>query len=242
MAWFADWFNTPYYHLLYQNRDYTEAENFIKVLTDYLRLPPRASVVDLACGRGRHAVFLQKLGYVVLGLDLSEKSIAYAQEAAREDLRFAVHDMREEMPVTHQHAVVNLFTSFGYFDDAQDDVKVFSAVAKALKNEGYFVLDFLNEKYVRKNLVPQDTVSRAEIDFHISRRIESDKIIKDIRFEDGSQSFHFQETVHLKTLQEIENLGAAQQLSVKEVFGDYHLGKYHIENSPRCIVIFRKKN
>lgn len=242
MAWFADWFNTPYYHILYQNRDYAEAENFIKALTDYLHLPAGARFVDLACGRGRHGVFLHQLGYKVLGLDLSEKSIAYAQESAQESLQFAVHDMREEMPVAGQDAVINLFTSFGYFEEAADDVKVFSAVAKALKNDGFFVLDFLNERYVRKHLVPQETLSRGEIQFEISREIAADKIIKDIRFQDNGQSFHYQEVVQLKTLQEIERLGAAQGLQVQDVFGDYHLGKYLPENSPRCLVIFQKES
>lgn len=79
MAWFEDWFNTPYYHLLYKNRDFTEAESFISLLVKDLNLPQNSKIIDLACGKGRHSLYLNRLGYNVLGLDLSEESIAYCR-------------------------------------------------------------------------------------------------------------------------------------------------------------------
>lgn len=240
MAWFADWFNTPYYHLLYQNRDYTEAENFIKVLTDYLRLPKMAYFVDLACGRGRHSVYLNHLGYKVLGLDLSEKSILHAQKCTKEHLNFAVHDMRSPMPVRGVDAVVNLFTSFGYFDEAAEDEQVFTSVSQALNPGGFFVLDFLNERFVQKNLVPKEEIVRGDITFGISREVDGGKVVKDICFQDNGNFHHFQEVVKLHSLEEIEELGISQGLAVKEVFGDYHLGGFDVETSPRCIIIFQK--
>ena len=81
--WFQSWFNTPYYHILYQNRDYKEAELFIKNLVRYLNLDALDdSILDLACGQGRHSIFLNSLGFRVTGIDLSEKSIKHANENA----------------------------------------------------------------------------------------------------------------------------------------------------------------
>ena len=152
MSWFEDWFNTPYYHILYKDRDFVEAENFITNLTQELQLPNPSKIIDLACGKGRHSVFLNQLGYNVLGVDLSEESIHHNKNFEVENapkLEFKVHDMRDELypNVSKEkvNAVFNLFTSFGYFDDDNDDRKVFQSVKNTLEKDGIFILDFLNE-------------------------------------------------------------------------------------------------
>ncbi|MEG0762049.1 MAG: class I SAM-dependent methyltransferase, partial [Chryseobacterium sp.] len=172
MEWFESWFDTPYYHILYSNRDYTEAENFITQLTAELQLPKNSEIIDLACGKGRHSVFLNKLGYKVLGLDLSKKSIEHNQQFENENLQFKVHDMRDMVAHSKVDAVFNLFTSFGYFDSQDDDRKVFKSVSDVLKSDGFFVLDYLNENYVRKTIVSDAEIQRGGIDFTISKKIE----------------------------------------------------------------------
>jgi len=142
--WFAEWFNSPYYHILYSNRDFSEAEKFIQNLSNVVLPQTPAHVLDLACGKGRHALFLHKLGYDVIGLDLAEESIAFAKRSEEEGLKFDVHDMRKAFPVKKQDVVTNLFTSFGYFEDFEDHTKTFKHVEHALKKDGMFVLDFMN--------------------------------------------------------------------------------------------------
>lgn len=243
MAWFKTWFNTPYYHLLYQNRDYQEAETFITKLVSYLQLPKGADLIDLACGKGRHSIFLNKLGYNVLGLDLSVESIEHdkAFEKLHEPiLKFDVHDMRDPISGQPVDAVLNLFTSFGYFEDPKDDYSVFCSVYNILKPGGIFVLDFLNETYVKNNLVPQQIVERGEIIFHITRRIEDNHVIKDIAFEDQGEKFEFFEKVKLHSLEEITVLAKQNRFSVAEVFGDYQLHGFEASTSPRCITVLKK--
>ena len=60
--WFQSWFNTPYYHMLYQHRDSKDAELFVQALVKKLAITEGDKVLDLACGRGRHARFLEQLG------------------------------------------------------------------------------------------------------------------------------------------------------------------------------------
>ncbi|MDR6131123.1 SAM-dependent methyltransferase [Chryseobacterium sp. SORGH_AS_1175] len=165
MEWFESWFDTPYYHLLYSNRDYTEAESFITALTSELQLPPGSRIIDLACGKGRHSVFLNKLGYDVLGLDLSRQSIEHNKQFENQTLLFDVHDMRNPIEADPMDAVFNLFTSFGYFESERDDKKVFKSVYDVLKPGGFFVLDYLNESFVKNSLVPESVVKRGDIDF-----------------------------------------------------------------------------
>ncbi|MFM9005057.1 MAG: class I SAM-dependent methyltransferase, partial [Flavobacteriales bacterium] len=112
--WFASWFDSPYYHLLYQHRDDNEAKQFIGHLIEVLHLPQGAKVLDLACGKGRHSITLAQMGYNVTGADLAANSIASAEQSSAalpfNDLRFLVHDMRQPIPGATFKAVFNLFT------------------------------------------------------------------------------------------------------------------------------------
>lgn len=243
MAWFKTWFDTPYYHILYSDRDYSEAENFITLLVGAISLPQNAKIIDLACGKGRHSVFLNKLGFDVLGLDLSKESIEHNKQFENSSLQFEVHDMRDEIfpeiSTSKVDAVMNLFTSFGYFEDPEDDRKVFESVKNVLKDGGIFVLDFLNEGWVSKTLVEAETKTRQGMDFEIRKRIENHHVIKDIFFEDKGEQFHFFEKVKLHTLPEIEIIAKDFGFEILNIYGDYQLADYHPENSPRCITVFQ---
>lgn len=250
MAWFKNWFNTPYYHILYKDRNFAEAENFIALLVKHLKLKKGSKVIDLACGKGRHSIFLYKLGFDVLGLDLSEESIEHNLNLAKkykveDEIQFEVHDMRN--PIFGNiidekvDAVFNLFTSFGYFDDAEDDEKVFESVAGVLKDDGYFVLDFLNEKFVKNNLEVENIITKDHITFKISKRIENNYVIKDIRFTDDGDDFHFFEKVKLHTELQIETLANNANFERIALFGNYQLDAFIPETSPRCITIFKRK-
>lgn len=245
MAWFKTWFDTPYYHILYKDRDFAEAENFITLLINYLEIPKHSKIVDLACGKGRHSLFLNKMGFDVLGLDLSKESILHNNNFENFKLKFSVHDMRDDIypEVSREKvdAVLNLFTSFGYFENEDDDRRVFHSIANSLKKEGFFVLDFLNENWVINTLNPNYIKTKDGIDFHIKKRIEERNIIKDISFKDDGKEFHFYEKVKLHTLEEIENYAKDAGFEKVKVFGDYQLREFDLESSPRCIHIFRKK-
>lgn len=245
MAWFETWFDTPYYHILYKDRDFAEAENFITLLINHLNIKTDSKIIDLACGKGRHSVFLNKMGYQVLGLDLSQQSIEHNKKFENSTLKFEVHDMRNEIfpQISSEKvsAVFNLFTSFGYFDDENDDRKVFQSISNVLKENGFFVLDFLNEKWVENTLNEEETTTKEGIDFIIQKRIENQNIIKDIRFKDRGKDYHFFEKVKLHTLEEISSYAEEFGFERVEIFGDYHLNQFDLETSPRCINIFKKK-
>ena len=112
--WFQEWFNTTYYHILYQDRNDEEARYFMRNLTHYLNLKPQDKILDLPCGKGRHAVYLNSLGFDVIGADLSENSIAYAKQFENDTLKFKVHDMRHSFQKKFD-AIFNLFTRFWLF-------------------------------------------------------------------------------------------------------------------------------
>ena len=234
--WFTSWFNTPYYHMLYQDRNHQEAESFMQNLTRYLNLEDNATILDLACGKGRHAVYLSSLGYSVTGLDLSSESIAYAKQLENEHLFFDLHDM--SLPYSKKfNAVFNLFTSFGYFEDDEDNLKTLKAIKSNLKPNGIAVIDFMNVDYVLDNLINENTKERQSIVFTEKRKYENGYIIKDINFDDEGKSYHYQERVKAFRLQDFQKLFNEASLSLIEIFGDYKLGKYLPHKSERLIMV-----
>lgn len=241
MTWFKKWFDTPYYHILYKDRDFSEAEAFLTLLLRDLQLSPYSKVIDLACGKGRHSLFLNQLGYRVLGLDLSEGSILHNRSYENEALHFRVHDMREPISTEPVDAVFNLFTSFGYFENQEEDLKVFRSVYDVLKPQGYFVLDFLNAEYVRKHLIPENIVEKEGIRFRISREIKESFVVKNINFQAHGQDFSFFEKVKLHSLEEIDELSHKAGFEKNKLYGDYSLAPFNLLESPRAISVFVKK-
>jgi 2-polyprenyl-3-methyl-5-hydroxy-6-metoxy-1,4-benzoquinol methylase len=189
--WFASWFDTSYYHQLYNNRNEEEAKLFISNLLDFLKLDKNAKLLDLACGKGRHAKTLNEFGYDILGVDLSPNSISIASEMKNEHLDFQVHDMREPIQGKTFDAVFNLFTSFGYFDETTDNERVCSAIAEMLNPNGILVIDFMNAEKVIANLVAKEEKTVDNLTFYITRRCDGKHIFKCIQFEDQREQFDF---------------------------------------------------
>ncbi|WP_179376080.1 SAM-dependent methyltransferase [Winogradskyella wichelsiae] len=236
--WYASWFDTPYYHILYKDRDYTEAQNFMDNLTDYLNLPEQGEILDLACGKGRHSVYLNSLSYNVTGVDLSEQSIEHAKQFENETLEFKVHDMSKPYPKDFD-AVFNLFTSFGYFDDENCNLETIKSIKLELNEFGFGVIDFMNTNYIIENLISEDIKTVDGIDFHQKRSVKDGYILKDISFDADGQHFEFQERVKAFTLKDFETLFEKAGVYLLDVFGDYKLNKYHAQSSERMIMIFK---
>ena len=236
--WYASWFDTPFYHILYKDRDYAEAENFMSNLTSYLNLPEQAKILDLACGKGRHSVYLNSIGYDVTGVDLSENSIKYAKQFENERLHFKVHDMCKPFNETFD-AVFNLFTSFGYFENEDDNLETIKAIKADLNDYGFGVIDFMNTEYIIDTLVSEDIKTVEGIDFLQKRRVENGYIIKDISFTVDGEDYKFQERVKAFSLQDFELLFEKAGVYLIDIFGDYKLNKFYKKSSERLILIFK---
>lgn len=238
--WFADWFDTKYYHILYKNRNESEAQQFIQNLTSKLDLPKGSKVLDLACGKGRHSITLNALGFNVTGLDLSPSSISSAQKHAKEGLNFDVHDMREVYPSKFD-AIFNLFTSFGYFDSVDANEKVIQSIHQMLNKEGILVIDFMNASKVIQNLVPKEVKNIEGITFNIARSYDGQHIFKTIEFSDQGKEFSFTERVQALEFVDFERLLLHNKFEILSTFGNFDLDQFDPEKSDRLIVVAQKK-
>ena len=234
--WFTDWFNTPYYHILYNNRNDSDAQLFIKNITSFLKLKDGSHIADLPCGKGRHSIYLNSLGYKVTGGDLSENSINYAKEFENDSLKFEIWDMRDSLENTYD-AIFNLFTSFGYFDDDKEDIKILNSIKSGLNKDGVFVFDFLNANKVKVNLVELETKVIENITFNIKREIKDGFILKHISFSANDKDHFYTERVKYLDLPKMISYFKKVGFMLVEVFGDYNLSTFDENTSDRLILI-----
>lgn len=239
-VWYEKWFDSPYYHILYKNRNGEEAGVFLDNLLARLKIVKGSRLLDLCCGKGRHSVYLNEKGFQVTGIDLSPQNIRYCKQFENDSLSFFVHDMRKLFCVNYFDAVINLFTSFGYFEREHDNERAIHAASKSIKPGGYLVIDFMNSFRAKNDLIPYHVKKVDGITFHIHKKIENDFIYKEIVFTDSGSEYVFREEVKILLLEDFVRYMENAGMSVLHTFGNYNLDPFDKEKSNRLIVISQK--
>lgn len=241
-SWYKGWFNSPFYHKLYFERDEQEAAAFIKKLISHLQPVAGSSMLDVACGKGRHSKTLASLGFDVTGIDISADSIAYAKQFEKENLQFFVHDMRLPAWVNYFDYAFNFFTSFGYFNTRREHDDAIRTITKSIRSGGRFVIDYLNVHYAEDHLVHNETKQLDETIYNIHRWDDESHFYKKITVTDPSlkKPMSYTEKVAKFSLGDFTDMLAFQGMQVQEVFGDYQFNSYDIRKTPRLIVIAAK--
>jgi len=238
--WYHNWFDSPYYDLLYKDRDQEEADMFIKNLVNHLAPLKNSLMLDLACGKGRYSIALNRMGYHVTGIDLSQRKIEAAKKHQNSTLTFAVNDMRMPLEPNKYDYVFNLFTSFGYFDNEEENKIVLTNVYTSLKKGGLFVLDYVNGEKAAKHLMEQEKCCIKGVDFNIKRYVKNRLIIKEVNIKDGEGECSFSEKVSIFSETKLKGYITGCGFEITETFGDYQLNQFDPVNSDRLIIISRK--
>lgn len=240
--WFKDWFNSPYYHQLYFNRDKTEAAAFIDKLIGYLKPENGSRMLDVACGKGRHSMQLAQKGFDVTGIDLSADSILEALKTETDHLHFYQHDMRLPFWIRYFDYAFNFFTSFGYFRTQREHDNAIHCIATALKPGGMFVMDYLNVHYSEDHTIHNMEKEIEGVNYVITKWYDEHYFYKKIIVEDETlnEPLVYTEKVAKFSLGDFTDMFAYQGLQIQEVFGDYDFNSYHVKKSPRLIMIAKK--
>lgn len=238
--WFKYWFDSHYYYILYQNRDNSEAHHFMDNLVRMFGMTPEHTVLDAGCGKGRHAVYLNKKGLAVTGFDIAPQSIRSARQYSNERLHFYIHDMRETFVTDTYDFVLNLFTSFGYFGHNEENQHAVNTMANALKPGGKLLVDFMNTPRVLNELITSETKYINGIAFKISRYLEDDFLVKRIDFEDDGMKKDYIEKVKMLYKEDFCNYFQNAGLRYLNCYGNYDFHNYEEETSERMILVAEK--
>jgi len=248
--WYKEWFDSPFYHRLYFERDEEEAREFIERLIHFLEPPARSQMLDAACGRGRHSRILAEMQFDVTGIDLSFKSIEYANQLARKDslqekgnLHFYQHDIRLPFWINYFDYAFNFFTSFGYFATRREHDDAMRTITASLRSQGIFVIDYLNVHYAEDHLVHNEMKNIDGTTYEIVRWDDETHFYKKIIVHDASLVMpeEYTEVVAKFSLGDFTDMLSFQNMQVIEVFGDYKLHPYDVRKTPRLIIVAKKK-
>ena len=237
----------PLYEDIYSHRNLADARRAVDFVRAHGVAPDTEPVLDLCCGAGRHSLqWARQGGRPPVGLDLSEHLIDRARRTV-ERTGIGLHLLRGDMrylPFRNGafRAVLNLFTSYGYFDDEAENQSVFHEVARVLAPGGRFVFDHIHPEWLRQHLKPETTRrTRTGIEIRERRRIDpkSRRVEKTIEFELDGEMRRIVESVRLYEPAEIEALGRSVDMELVGEFGDFDASPLGPE-SPRGLYVFRR--
>ncbi len=243
MVWYKDWFNSEDYLKVYKHRDSKEAEILVNLIQKNSELQKGSKVLDMACGAGRHAIAFSRIGFEVIAVDLSERLIDVARknlEQANVDIKFVRSDLRDLNLDIQFDLVVNLFTSFGYFETDDENLVVLKKAFEFLKDEGYFVLDYLNKTFLEKNLIPESKLMENGTSITQNRVIKGNRVEKKITIEKDDVITNFYESVRLYDYNELQEMLLLKGFKIKKLLGDFYGNKFDKNTSPRTIIIAQK--
>ncbi len=242
IEWFRLWFSSPYYHLLYENRNSEEAEDCANKFSEYLNIQPNSRILDVACGKGRHSRAFAAKGFNVTGIDISASSIIEAKQYETDTLQFFVHDMRLPFWINYFDYAFNFFTSFGYFRTMREHNDAVRTIAQSLKLNGMFVIDYLNVFYAEQHIVKHEEKEINGVHFTIKRWFDEERFYKQINVEDQEKNIResFTEQVKKFTLEDFTTMFSSKGLNIEKVFGNYNFSMFDESKSPRMIIIAKK--
>ena len=238
MCWYKDWFNSENYLKVYKHRDESEAERLVDLIEKNTNLDTQASVLDMACGAGRHAIAFAKKELKVTAVDLSQRLLTEAKKNANEtgvNIDFVFSDILDYQSEQQFDLIVNLFTSIGYFEKDDENYAVVKKAYSLLKKEGYFVLDYFNIDFLLKNLIPISIISENGLKITQNRSILGNRVVKKITIEKDDSIDKFYESVRLYSYEEMSNILIRTGFKIKKEVGDFYGNHFDKGNSPRLI-------
>jgi SAM-dependent methyltransferase len=243
MNWWEKFFD-EYYPEVYANLEALtsrEADGVVRILG----VKTGKSILDLCCGYGRHSLELARRGFKVTGYDLSScflKRAIKTAESLKLKVKFVQGDMREIPFKSKFDAVINMFTSFGYFQSERENLQVLKGVSKVLKPKGSFLLDIINREFILRNFQRRRWVQKKDFwmleDSLFDPFTSRQETTRTLIFENQPKKEYFF-SLRLYTLTEIILSLKKAGFLTEQVFGDFELNEYSID-SPRMILLAKK--
>lgn len=243
--WYVSFFGDDYLRIytpfLSASRTAQEVQGIIKLLA----LPPGSAVLDLCCGPGRHAIPLAQHGYRVMGIDLNPEFVQQARgeaEALGLEARWQAGDMRHIQFDGEFDAILNIFTSFGYFEQEKDNQRVLQQIARALKPGGLFLLETIYQPRVIRTFSPHGIIRYSDGLIVLEERrfdllTSRNDVHISLLFPDGQRKEYLQ-SIRVYTLTELIQMFTSAGLQMQAYYGNLEGGALTLES--RLVLLGKK--
>lgn len=215
----------------------------INQIISLLKLQKSEKILDLCCGPGRHSLELARREYEVTGIDMVEYFVKKAMqkaEAEKLNVEFIQADMREFIRPAYFDVVINMATSFGFFND-EDNQKVIMNVYKSLKEQGKLLMDLINKDMIQRNFV-SETKKEREGMIMISKSsfsLDGKRLNGTSIFKKGDKSFELISSYRLYSISELKELLSDCGFKKISIYDDYDGSQYN-NKSNRLIALAYK--
>ena len=243
MDWTKDYFDDVYlkYFLIPQGEERTKEQ--IDFISKFL--PENGYILDAGCGIGRHSIELARRGFKVLGIDTNQKYLDLALEKAKalslDNVNFSLMDMRNLNEEEMFDGVINLWSSFGYFDDDTNE-EIIKNFLKAVHKNGKVIIDIENRDYILKFFV-RETFKEKEDGIFILERRKFDpvtSVVNTHRYIIGNGlRKEYLRHIRIYSLTEMINIFRRAGFKEVEYFGNYNGEKFYTD-SERIIIVGTK--
>ncbi|MBZ0198654.1 MAG: class I SAM-dependent methyltransferase [Ignavibacteriaceae bacterium] len=241
--WYKEWFNTPEYLDVYRHRDDEDAVKLADLIFDVAKPKIGSAVLDMACGAGRHSIIFAKRGMHVTAFDLSDNLLKVAKESSDElnlQIEFLHADLRTFEVPNKFDLVLNLFTSFGYFETDEENFRVFKKAYNHLDEGGVFVFDYFNATYLKNNLVDESVETFNNTNLFQKRSITDGRVEKKIIIQKNGSSQEFTESVKMYDYSILITSLQKVGFKIMKTCGDFFGNKFDELTSSRVIIFVAK--
>lgn len=244
--WYKEAFDDLYLEI-YSHRDEQEAERFVRSLGSVVAIGGLV-LLDVCCGEGRYLRAFENAGATGFGLDLSEVLLERFKASRTDGVYRAVRGDMRDFPFRSESfdICINMFTSLGYFDTTEEELRVIRETWRALRPKGLFVLDHVNPTWVKNKLEPRSVRRKGEVLVEETRKmvdggkaVEKAMSIRSINAPDVPIR-EYREKVALFQKDELQQLLEQAGYAVVKLLGDYDGSPFEEEKSPRIIALARK--
>ena len=229
---------------IFPERFWANTPSEVEQIVTLLGLKPGAALLDLCCGPGRHALELARRGYRVTGVDRTRRYLEEARKMAEKEglqIEFLEDDMRRFSRPGAFEAVLNLYTSFGYFEDSAEDLAVLTRVLESLKQGGRLIMDLVGQEVFLRSFRPRDWREEGDLIVLEQRSLSPDQTWLENRWTvlKGGRRKEFRVSHRLYSRESLTALLQEAGFTSIKIYGDLAGGSYN-EQAKRLIAVAQK--
>lgn len=237
----TSWFDSVYYDLLKGEVFKQHSFSLIQGILEHLDITSDNKIMDLSCAQGNLAFQLALKGYHVNGFETSKSKLKEARQYKQANLSYYLHNFNDNLGINYYSFAYILDSHFGRLESEEEQINFLKNIKKALKPNGYFLIDFVNIFTYLPNLPQQRFHKINNVHYQLRSQQKQQFIQTAVKVHDGSFQGTFIDQLHIHFRDSFEYLLLRAGLRIVRCYGDYQMNPYIEETSSRLILLIEKR-